>query len=140
MHLKAHAFPIVRMDFDQDSPGGLDESLATFEALLARRQEFVLIGRGANRQEQDHEERKTLAIWMKRHRDSLRSYVLALVYVAPEADDRLAAEAGAATYEKFWGYPMLVTANDAEGLAMAGCLLAGESISVATRTHQQADR
>ncbi|WP_206244111.1 hypothetical protein [Novosphingobium terrae] len=128
------------MDYDQVSPGGLEESLALFEGFLARCEVFVLIGRGAHRLEQDHKERKTLALWMKRHRQALQRYVLALIYVAPEAGDRLAAEIGAASYEKFWGYPMLVTASDAEALAMAGCLLAGEPIDTNPQALPPADR
>lgn len=119
-------FPIVRMHYDRNGPDGLSEGFAAFEAQLARAQPFVLIGRGADAQTQDHEERKQIALWMKRHREPLRQFVLALVYVEPQAANRFIARSGAETYAKFWGYPMLVTASQVDALAVATRLLAGE--------------
>lgn len=121
-------FPIVRIDYDASGSGGLTASLAAFEALLGHRHSFVLIGRGASGQEQDHEERRQIALWMKRNREALGQYVLALVYVEPQAAHRITARAGAEMYRKFWGYPMLVTSSDDEARAMAARLLAGEPV------------
>lgn len=123
MLLQDDMFPIVRICYDLAHPGGLAASFAALEAQLARARPFVLIGSGANRQEQDHTERRDVALWMKRHREALRRFVLALVYVEPDATDRAAAQASAATYEKFWGYPMLVAASDDDALQLAARLL-----------------
>lgn len=126
MLLEDQDFPIVRLHYDRSGPNGLAEGFAAFEAQLARGKAFVLIGRGANEQAQDHEERKQVALWMKRHREPLRQHVLALVYIEPQAANRFVARSGADTYAKFWGYPMLVTASDEDALAVAARLLAGE--------------
>lgn len=132
MLLQEDMFPIVRIHYDLAHPNGPMASLASFEAQLARAQPLVLIGSGANRQRQDQEERRDIALWMKRHRDALRRLVLALVYVEHDAADRAVALAGADTYEKFWGYPMLVTASDDEALGLATRLLKGQSVGDTT--------
>ncbi|WCM25982.1 hypothetical protein NDN01_18420 [Sphingomonas sp. QA11] len=119
-------FPMVRLHYNRSGPGGLDEGFTAFEAQLNRARPFVLIGHGAGAQAQDHEERKRVALWMKRHREPLRQFVLALVYVEPQAANRFVARSGAETYAKFWGYPMLVTASDEDARAVAARLLAGE--------------
>lgn len=126
MLLEDQHFPIVRLHYDRSGPGGLAEGLAAFEAQLARGEVFVLLGRGANEQTQDHEERKQVALWMKRHREPLRKLVLALVYVEPQAANRFVARSDADAYAKFWGYPMLVAASDEDALALAARLLSGE--------------
>jgi hypothetical protein len=133
MLLESSAFPFVRMDYGQSGPGGLDASLAAFAALLTRKQAFVLIGHGAGGQQQDHEQRRQLALWMKAHREGLRRFVLALVYIAPETKDRQGAEATAEMYEKFWGYPMLVTSSETQAKAMATALLAEHALAQADR-------
>jgi hypothetical protein len=119
-------YPMVRLHYDRSGPGGLAEGFARFEVQLDRDRPFVLIGRGADTQAQDHEERKQVALWMKRHREPLRQLVLALVYVESQTANRFVARSVAETYAKFWGYPMLVTASDEDARAVAARLLAGE--------------
>lgn len=126
MLLQDDMFPIVRIRYDLAHPDGLTASLVAFEAQLARARPFVLIGSGANQREQDHAERRELALWMKRHRAALHRFVLALVYVEPDPIERVAAHAGAGPYEKFWGYRMLVAASEDAAHDLATRLLDGE--------------
>jgi len=131
MIVEEDSFPIVRLHYDR--PGSRDGETAfqIFERLFAREQPFVLIGMGAQSEDlaQSHQERKDTALWMKRNRESLHRLVKAMVYVQPQAAKRFVARAGAETFGKFWGYPMVVTASEARALAIASRLLAGEDVS-----------
>lgn len=103
-----------------------------FEQLLERTTPFVLIGPGAAVRDAsgDHEvARKDVALWMKSHREALRTFVIAMVLVEPQTANRFVARAQATIYEKFWGYPMLVTTSEREAVAVAHRLLAGDRIT-----------
>lgn len=120
-------FPIVRMHYNSVDDRGDEASFQIFEDLLERKQRFVLIGLGA---EADHvhsnEERKRLTLWMKRNREALHTYVRAMVYVEPSPAKRFLAKTSAPVFQKFWGYPILVSASEAEAEGIAARLLAGE--------------
>jgi hypothetical protein len=128
MLVQDDAFPIVWMHYDRSAPADAETAFETLERLLSREQPIVLLGRGAgDKQDQSHEERKQVSLWMKRNRDALHRLVKAMVYVEPQTAKRFIAKAGALTFQKFWGYPMLVTSDEAKAYAMASRLLAGES-------------
>jgi len=131
MIVEENTFPIVRFHYDRPGPRDGETSFQVFERLFAREQSFVLIGMGAPSKErtQSHQERKDTALWMKRNRESLHRLVKAMVYVEPQAAKRFIARAGADSFGKFWGYPMVVTASERDALAIADRLLAGEDIS-----------
>jgi hypothetical protein len=120
-------FPIVRLHYNQADEQGEGSGFQRFEALLERRQPFVLIGLGAQPdQVQSVEERKQVTLWMKRNRPALHTYVRAMVYVEPSPAKRFLAKASAPVFQKFWGYPILVSASEADAEAVAERLLAGE--------------
>lgn len=120
-------FPIVRMHYNRTDDRGDEVSFQIFEDLLGRNQIFVLVGLGAEAdQVQSNEERKRLTLWMKRNREALHTYVRAMVYVEPSPAKRFLAKASAPIFQKFWGYPILVSASEAEAEAIAVRLLAGE--------------
>jgi hypothetical protein len=126
--IEAEAFPIVRIRYDQEGPSGQDNNLALFEALLDREQPFVLIGNGEHLQQESHEERKRIALWMKRNRVRLNRLVRAMVYVEPNTVKRLAARPATFVFEKFWGFPMLVSESDRDATAIAESLLAASAV------------
>lgn len=120
-------FPIVRMHYNRTDDRGDEVSFQIFEDLLGRNQIFVLVGLGAEAdQVQSNEERKRLTLWMKRNREALHTYVRAMVYVEPSPAKRFLAKTSAPIFQKFWGYPILVSASEAEAEAIAVRLLAGE--------------
>ncbi|MHC2313070.1 hypothetical protein ACVIHC_000116 [Bradyrhizobium diazoefficiens] len=127
MLLNAATFPIVRLSYDQGPAGTADEAFAAFEALLDRGKPFVIIGQGANADIDEHEhdpgEQRRLALWSKKHKPRLREFVKALIYVEPSRTKRLGMRAFQIVSEKFWGYPMLVAASEAEALETAQALL-----------------
>ena len=131
MLLNAATFPIVRLSYDQGLAGTADEAFAAFEALLDRGTPFVIIGQGANVDEHEHDqgEQRRLALWSKKNKPRLREFVKALIYVEPSRAKRIGMRAFQIMSEKFWGYPMLVAASEAEALEMANGLLKSASPS-----------
>jgi hypothetical protein len=124
LQIDAQGFPIVRLHYDREELPEEGNSLVVFDALLDREQPFVLIGHGDRFHMESAEDRKHIAIWMKRNGDRLNRLVKAMVYVQPDTAKRLAARPAAFVFEKFWGFPMLVTGSDREAAVIAEQLLA----------------
>ncbi|MCD5983915.1 MULTISPECIES: hypothetical protein [Pseudomonas] len=125
MRIEANQFPLVWL---QKATRGYsqEDSLAQFEALLARHEPFVLLSNeGLDNEQTEHspDEMKQMALWMKRHKSELKQYVKASIYVESSLTKRLAGKAFSVVYEKFWGYPMLMTATENEALLLAETLL-----------------
>lgn len=125
MRIDATQFPFVWLQ--KTTLGDSQEkSLAEFEALIARNEPFVLLSNeGLDKEQPEHspDEMKKMALWMKRHKSELKRYVQASIHIEPSLTKRLAGKAFAVVYEKFWGYPMLMTATEDEALALAHKLL-----------------
>ncbi|MEJ2457787.1 MAG: hypothetical protein P8Y58_06385 [Novosphingobium sp.] len=122
-------FPIIRMYYDRTGPEGDESGIALFDKLLAQPRPFVLIGFGGSDEAHEHtpEERKQVALFMKRNREPLHRLVKAMVYVEPVAAKRFVAKAQAFVFAKAWGFPMIVSKSEPEALAVADRLLAGEA-------------
>lgn len=73
--------------------------------------------------EHSPEEKKRTALWMKEHKIGLRSLVLAMILVEPNAAKRLGFKAFAALFAKFWGYPLLLASSREQATEMARGLL-----------------
>lgn len=130
MLIDASLFPLVWMQIASPSQNPDDSPFAEFEALLARKEPFVLLNdEGLTQGDHEHSpaEMKQTSLWMKRHKSDLRAFVKASIHIEPSTTKRLAAKAFAIVYEKFWGYPMFMTATKEEALALAQKLLAGEA-------------
>lgn len=125
MRIDATQFPFVWLQ--KTTLGDSQEkSLAEFEALIARNQPFVLLSNeGLDKEQPEHspDEMKQMALWMKRHKSELKRSVKASIHIESSLTKRLAGKAFAVVYEKFWGYPMLMTATEDEALALAQKLL-----------------
>ena len=129
MLIDASQFPLVWIRFN--APGADPEAspFAEFEALLARKEVFVLLNdEGLDKGDHEHspEEKKQTVLWMKRHKSELRAFIKAAIYIEPSTAKRLATKAFASVYEKFWGYPMLMVATRDQALALAQTLLRSE--------------
>lgn len=131
MLIQDAAFPIIRMHYDRTGPEGDETGLALFEKLLGQPLPFVLIGLGGSHEAHEHtpEERKHVALFMKRNREPLHRLVKAMVYVEPLAAKRFVARAQAIVFAKAWGFPMIVAASEVEALAIADRLLAGDDVA-----------
>jgi|SRR5450830_1396304 len=126
MLVDATQFPFVWMKTGPSSQTTADNPFEAFEALLARQEMFVLLneeGLRAERHEHTPEERKQLSLWMKRHKGPVRAFVKAAIYVEPNTLTRLATQPFTLIYEKFWGYPMLITASREDAMTRARELL-----------------
>jgi hypothetical protein len=124
-------FPLVWMQIAASSNKAGDSSFAEFEALLARKEVFVLLNEeDLVEGEHEHwsEEMEQTSLWMKSHKDELRAFVKASIHIEASTAKRLPSKALAVAYEKFWGYPMLMTATKEEALTLARKLLASESV------------
>ena len=127
MLIDSTQFPLVWIQFSKSPSTPNAPLFAEFEALLARREVFVLInGEGLDKDEKEHskEETKQTTLWMKRNKAELRAFIKAGIYIEPNAAKRLAAKAFAVVFEKFWGYPMRIVATKDEAVALAQSLLA----------------
>jgi hypothetical protein len=89
-------------------PASARRAVRQFDALLARRQAFVILseeGFDEDGHEHPQEERKRASLWMKRNKAAIRAYIQGMVLVEPSAAKRLAGKAFAVMFGKFWGYP-----------------------------------
>lgn len=127
MFINADQFPVVRLQFKATPVDGSNSSpFAHFDALLERNQPFVFIndeGLGNERHEQSKEEMQAIVQWRKVNRVALRTLVKASIYIEPDTANRIAAEDFALTYEKFWGYRMLMVDDEQEALVLAHKIL-----------------
>jgi len=135
MLIDAARFPLVWMRMNAPSNNPDAAPFSDFEALLARKETFVLFNdEGLDSAEHEHspEEMKQTSLWMKRHKSELRAFVTAMICIEPSAAKRLAARAFAVVYEKFWGYPILMVANEDEAFACAQELLSAQKAGAPT--------
>lgn len=131
MLIDATQFPLVWIKLMKIDPDPNASPFAKFEALLARKEIFVLINdEGIDKEEHEHshtkEDAKQTTLWMKRNKADLKAYIKAGIYIEPNAAKRLAAKAFTMVYEKFWGYPMLIVPSKDEAMALARKLLPDE--------------
>lgn len=129
MLIDAARFPLVWMRINASSNNLDAPPFFEFEALLARKEVFVLFndeGLDEGGREHSPEEMRQTSLWMKRHKSELRAFVKAMICIESSAAKRLAAKAFAVVYEKFWGYPMLMVATKDDALALAQELLSAD--------------
>lgn len=125
MMLDASTFPLVWMRQDA-APGQAEDGdiFEAFEALLHKGQAFVLLAEGGpGDHEHRQDDRKRLSLWMKQHRREL-ALVKAMIVIEPSLAKRLAAQAFATIFAKFWGYPLLWADTRDAAIDMAAALLA----------------
>ena len=118
-------FPLVWMSYDEEPDHDHDEDFEALEASFRRGTPFVILTDNAPSEEHEHsqEEKKRTALWMKKHKAELRSLVLAMIVIEPNAAKRMAFKPFGLAFGKFWGYPMKLASTREEGIEMAGKLL-----------------
>ena len=127
MPLDIRNFPLVWMSYDEAPDHDHDEDFAALEACLERRAPFVILTDNAPTDDEDHdhsqEEKKRTALWMKKHKAELRTLVLAMIVIEPNAAKRLAFKPFGAIFSKFWGFPLRIALTREEALEVAATLL-----------------
>ncbi|PXF30551.1 hypothetical protein WH50_14735 [Pokkaliibacter plantistimulans] len=125
MSMNSSNFPLVWMNLTQEPGHDHQKDFDEFEGNLQRGEPFVLLSDTPPAEEHEHspEEKKRLALWMKRHKAELRRLVLAMIQIEPNQTKRIGYKAFAVLFAKFWGYPLLLAASREEAIRMARELL-----------------
>lgn len=131
MPLDSTNFPLVWMNYDEGTDHDHDKDFEALEANLKRGAPFVLLSDSAPAEDHEHsqEEKKRTSLWMKKHKAELRTLVLAMIVIEPNAAKRLAFKPFGVTFAKFWGFPLRLASSREEALDMAGNLLLEHSKS-----------
>lgn len=131
MSMDSSDFPLVWMNITQDPGHDHQKDFDEFEANLQRGEPFVILSDTPPAEEHKHtpEEKKRVALWMKRHKAELQRLVLAMIQIESNQTKRIAYKAFAVLFAKFWGYPLLLAASRKEAIKMARELLLKEGTS-----------
>ncbi|PZQ10822.1 MAG: hypothetical protein DI564_15130 [Rhodanobacter denitrificans] len=125
MSMNSADFPLVWMNLTQEPGHDHQKDFDEFEANLQRGEPFVLLTDTAPAEDHEHspEEKKRVALWMKKHKTELRRLIVAMILVEPNSAKRLGLKAFAIVFAKFWGYPLLLASSREEAIEMARELL-----------------
>ncbi|MCA8016860.1 ATP--cob(I)alamin adenosyltransferase [Burkholderia metallica] len=127
MQIITTEFPFVWLRYTGSTHTEPARLIAELDALLARREPFVLLTddapSGDDRGGDDHEMRKQLAKWSKANRAQSREWIPAMIAIEPDASRRAALDAFSGAFEKVWGYPLNAAATRDDALALAQRLL-----------------
>lgn len=121
MSMNSSDFPLVWMNLTQEPGHDHQKDFDEFEVNLRRGEPFVLLSETAPEEEHEHspEEKKRIALWMKKNKTELRRLVLAMILVEPNSAKRLAFKAFSVAFSKFWGYPLLLASSREQAVDMA---------------------
>ncbi|OXI31504.1 ATP--cob(I)alamin adenosyltransferase [Burkholderia sp. AU16741] len=135
MQIVTTEFPFVWLRYSGSTYTDPARLIAELDALLARRERFVLLTddapSGDDRPDNDHEMRKQLAKWSKANRALSRERIPGMIAIEPNAARRVALNAFSGAFEKVWGYPLNAAASRDDALALAQRLLAEPAPAVA---------
>ncbi|WP_241290531.1 ATP--cob(I)alamin adenosyltransferase [Burkholderia stabilis] len=127
MQIITTEFPFVWLRYARLPHTDPARLLAELDALLARRERFVLLTddapSGDDRGADDHELRKQLAKWSKANRAQSREWIPAMIAIEPDTQRRAALDAFSGAFEKVWGYPLNAATTRDDALALAQRLL-----------------
>lgn len=129
MRIDDARFPFVWMQMASPGKDPDASPFKAFEALLARKEAFVLLndeGFAHGKHEHSSDEMKQTTRWMKAHKNELRLFVKASIVIEPNNVKRAAAKPFAVVFEKFWGYPLILTSSKEDALVIAQKLLSVE--------------
>lgn len=109
MHIDTRHFPRVWI-----SSTGSSNWESELDSLLHQSERFVLLTREVpgREQEADKEERKRLALWLKRNREQLKRVCAGSIVVVTNPVVALSLHATLAPLGKAFGYPVRVVAED----------------------------
>ncbi|MDT3252237.1 hypothetical protein QZQ97_15040 [Serratia sp. root2] len=123
MSLDPVNFPLVWM---RQNGRDTQAELAEFSALLARAEPFVILSDrrvGDAGDQPDRDQRTQVALWKRDNREALQLWVKGMIMLEPDEAQCAMAEEFAEYAAKFWGYPVLVAADEARARLLALALL-----------------
>lgn len=123
MSLDTADFPLVWMRQNGRDTRGRTGRIQ--RAAGARRTFVLMTDRSVGDEEQEHDRdaRTRVALWKRDNREALKLWVKGMIMLEPDDAKRAAAEEFAEYGAKFWGYPVLVAADEAAGRVLAQTLL-----------------
>lgn len=118
-------FPIVRISGRSLPAGYGPQWVVEMESLLANGKPFVIIALDSA-ENPDHEDQKTLILWVKAHKKELSRICRGFVSIEPDRATRLLKRAQGAAMALVFGLRLKVTADLPHAEALAKRLLRGE--------------
>jgi hypothetical protein len=115
-------FPIVRSRNDAIVPGYAQQWAREMDALLAADVPFVIVF-GEGMADEQQEDRKVRAVWLKKNRSRLATLCRAVVAIEPDTVKCMALKAQAVIATKAFGVPMDIVPSRAEAEVRARGLL-----------------
>ncbi|KAF1048874.1 MAG: hypothetical protein GAK35_00141 [Herbaspirillum frisingense] len=106
-------FPLLRFRGERALPGYAPQWAREMEALLNHGQAFAVLFEQP-RGEEDHEDRRLRAIWLKCNKERLMRHCRGLASVEPDAQRREALQAMSEGAARAFGVPQLVAASREE--------------------------
>lgn len=120
-----HDFPIVRISGRALPSGYGPRWVAEMDALLANGKPFAIVALDSA-ENPDHEDQKTLVVWVKSHKKELSRLCKGFVSIEPDRATRLLKRAQGAAMALAFGLRMKVAADRIQAEALAKRLLGGE--------------
>lgn len=142
MFIDSSTFPLVFIRTQHNTADGRQPmDFAVFNELLSRERAFVFLSDQEFEDGHQHsqEERKQLTLWMKQNKAAIRTYIKGMIMVESNLAKRLAAQAMAIMFGKFWGYPLVIAESQPEALAIAQSLLVARPDTLAEQVTPAAD-
>lgn len=116
-------FPIVTFRNDAIQPGYASRWVREMEALVKRGEPFVIVFL-PNRPDEEQEDRKLRAVWLKTHKDELSGICRALITVEPDVLQRVESAKEAQAMQKAFGLLLVSVETEDEARDLACSLLA----------------
>jgi len=116
------SFPVVRMNDGMATPGYAAQWIKEMDALLAISRPFVML-HGANEGDEGHEDRKARGLWLKRHKEELGRYCVAMIGIEADLLKSEAMRAMSDLATKAFGTPTYVVENERDAQELAARLL-----------------
>jgi hypothetical protein len=121
----ARDFPIVRISGRGLPIGYGPQLVAEMDALLVTDKPFVIIALDSA-ENPDHDDQKTLMVWVKSHKSELSRLCKGFVSIEPDRAVRLLKRAQGAAIAMAFGLRMKIAADRSQAEALAKRLLKGE--------------
>lgn len=130
MKIDSRNFPIVYLDYSASARKNYNQILLHLKQLLAKKQPFVIIGKGAHDSNEERvDDRRKISFWAQANKKDVHQYIKVHLYIVEDESTRKAMEDFAETFEEFWGYPLVVVDSESEALSKAYLLLGENSPS-----------
>ncbi len=119
-------WPLVYGRFPElDEKDRVARVLGSLQSILDQKQRFVIawIPAGHDHDDEPHEDEKQSMIWLKRHRDELRTWCAGYLYITQDPALTALLNGRFPVVEKFLSFPKQVVGNREEARAVAKLML-----------------